>query len=284
LNENLAKYFTTTVGLVCTSFADEVNIMAAEWTYLVAKTPPHVAIVISDNALTQRVAETAGEFSVTLCSARQAALADFAGSISGRQIDKTASRLLSLRAPEVTSTPWADGGLLALECQVRHVVPLPAYLMLIGEALAVHADPSRLSQPLVKHGAMHALGEPLTGQAAVAAAELSQSDGQELRVAATGPGAADGTPWRVSLVGPAGAELFLGEASPNQYGDLLASFRLPGAAARWNLPESAVRVERDGLDPGWAAISFRGFRGETNRQRPGQFAAEAADKFLASRC
>ena len=274
---NLAKYFTTTVGLICTRLADDVNIMAAEWTYLVAKEPPHVAVVLSEKTLTGEVAPSAGEFCVTLCSARQAALADFVGSVSGREIDKTATELLSLRPSGVVSTPWAAGGLIALECRVQRVVPLPGYQMLIGEVLAAHADDTRIDQPLVKHQAMHALGGPLLDRTAVAAAELRGTGEPELRVAASGPLAAPGAPWRVTLVSDEEGPVPLGEARPNQAGDLLASFRLPEAARHWDLSRSRVCVEREGLDPGQARISSRGHA----RSVPGPGREAAADAGLS---
>jgi flavin reductase (DIM6/NTAB) family NADH-FMN oxidoreductase RutF len=231
--------------------------MAAEWTYLVSKEPPQAAVVVSNDALTQEIAIGTGEFSVTLCSAGQAALADFVGSVSGRDIDKTASLLINLCEPLAISTPWVGGGIAALECEIRQIVPLPGYQMLIGEVLATHADGPTPGQPLVKHGAMYALGERLTLPNVVAAAELRGGERPQIRVAAAGQPPDEETPWRVSLVDGGQRAVPLGEVPPNAHGDLLASFDIPESAASWNLSSAEILVEREGIDPGRARISFR---------------------------
>lgn len=257
MSRNLAEYLTSTVGLICTRHADGINIMAAEWTYLVSKEPPQAAVVISDEAFTQAAALGAGEFSVTLCSADQAALADFAGSVSGRDIDKTSSDLVELREPVAISTPWVGGGLAALECRITQVVELPGYQMLIGEVLATHADEAKLGDPLVKHGAMYSLGAPLHRCAVVAAAGFSAGTRPRVRVAAAGHSSDESAVWQVFLSDGRGTTVPLGTAAPTEYDDLLAWFTIPEAAAKWNLSAAEILVRRDGLEPGRARISFR---------------------------
>lgn len=268
MDRYLTRYLTGTVGLLSMRFANGINIMAVEWTYFVAKEPPHVAVVISEDTFTSEIADWAGEFSVTLCSEDQAALADFVGSVSGRDIDKTASQLVTLREPLATSTPWVAGGIAALECEIRQTVSLPGYRMLIGEVLAAHVDEAKATQPLVKYGDMYALGEPLLRTAVVAAAELRGDHPQQIHVAAAGQVGEDETPWRLTMVSSDGRAVWLGEAAPNEYGDLLAAFGLPEACAGWNLSAAQVRVERQGIDAGWARISCRSAVGERLAERP----------------
>lgn len=257
MSRNLARYLTSTVGLICTRHENDINIMAAEWTYLVSKEPPQAAVVISDKASTQATAINAGEFSVTLCSAAQAALADFLGSVSGRDIDKTTSDLVELCEPVAISTPWVGGGVAALECRITKVVELPGYQMLIGEVLATHADDDNPGDPLVKHGAMYTLGAPIDEPTIVAAAEFLPGRNPRVRVAAAGHPEDESVAWQVFLADGQGTVLPLGAAAPTEYGDLLASFRIPLTAAAWNLRTAEIIVRRDGLEPGRARISFR---------------------------
>ncbi len=231
--------------------------MAAEWTYLVSKEPPQAAVVISDSAFSQAAALAAGEFTVTLCSAGQAALADFVGSVSGRDIDKTTSDLVTLREPLTISTPWIDGGVAALECQLTQVVELPGYQMLIGEVMETHADEARFGKPLVKHGGMYSLGAKLSPGVIVAAAEFLVGQNQRIRVAAAGHSPDESAVWRVLLTDGLGRSVLLGTAVPTVHGDLLASFAIPESARTWNLSATEILVERDGLEPGRARISFR---------------------------
>jgi len=255
--QNLARYMTSTVGLVCTRTEGGVNMMAAEWTYLVSKQPPHVAVVIADGGVTQTAAIKSGEFSVTLCSTGQAALADFAGSVSGRDVDKTASELVELCEPTVTSTPWVSGGVAALECRIAQVVDLPGYRMLIGAVLAAHTDDTKLGDPLVKHGAMYSLGAPAGEPRIAAAAEFLAGGSPAIRVAAAGHAPDESATWQVFLTDGRGGIARLGTAEPTEYGDLLASFDIPDAAASWNLRAAEVVVRRGGLAPGWTRISHR---------------------------
>jgi hypothetical protein len=114
--------------------------------------------------------------------------------------------------------------------------------------IAAHL-PDRPVRPLVKHGGMFTLGDPVRRTAAVVATRLL--DGGVLRVAATGPTADPGTPWRIALIAPDGAVTGLGEHVGDGNGDLLVD--LP---ARDLCPAGhRVRVHRDGAEPGHAVIA-----------------------------
>jgi flavin reductase (DIM6/NTAB) family NADH-FMN oxidoreductase RutF len=250
---DLWKLATTTVGIVCTKNGIAINAMAAEWTYLVSKNPPHVAVVLSDAALTQQLASD-GEFSVTLCAEEQAALADFLGSVSGRDMDKAASHSLVLREPTTNSTPWADGGVAAFECTVTQVVDLPGYRMVIGAIVAAHL-PEEPRRPLVKHGGMYALGQPLDRKTVVTAAQIVDGAPLRIRIAATGAGEDPAAPFRISVVDPRNGTLHLGDALPDEYGDLLTELAVPDPPA-W-IEQSEVIVERAGASPGRSRLAMR---------------------------
>lgn len=253
---DLWKSMTSTVGLICArdDGADVTNVMAAEWTSFVNKRPLYVSVVLGPRTATRPLIEAAGEFSVTLCAEGQAGLADFAGSFSVTDVDKTGSELVRLGAPEATATPWVTGGVLAVECRLRQTVPLPVHTAYFGEVVAAHV-PDRPPRPLVKHGGMHTLGGPARRSAVVAAAELRQ-DGA-LRVAATCPDHDGPARWRVRLVdiGGDGATVPLGSHRSARHGDLLVDLALPAGLAGRSLDGHRVVVERDGAEPGSSRIS-----------------------------
>lgn len=258
-SDALWKSLTTTVGLVVTTRRNPsgVNVMAAEWTYFVAKQPLQVAVVLCEGTLTRDLIRDAGEFSVTLCSAEQAGLADFVGSFSGRDIDKTTSEDLVLHEPDRTGTPWVGGGIAGLECVVRQRVELPGYLMVIGEVVAAHVDEGHRGDPLVKHGRMYSLGPPIARRAVVAAAELVAGETRALRVAASGPTEPEDAPWSVTLVAADGRAWPLGEHECDEYGDLFAEIDLDHIDPVPDPTGYRVLVERRGLKPGRAAVSDR---------------------------
>ncbi|MFF5444124.1 flavin reductase family protein [Streptomyces sp. NPDC012888] len=249
----LWKHLTSTIGLVSVRHAHGVNVMSAEWTYFVNKEPLYVAVVLSGRSDSRALLAESGEFSVTLCAEEQAELADFAGSFSLSEIDKTSSELVAFGEPAATGTPWVSGGLVSMECALRHTLDLPVHRMYVGEVVAVHEAGSG-HRPLVKHGPMHSLGAPVRRSAVVAAAEV-QDDGT-LRVAATGPAAEGEDLWRLSLEAPDGTSVDLGAHPSGEYGDFLVDLPLPAA-----LPEGArLRVDRDGAKPGYARLLRRAGR------------------------
>jgi flavin reductase (DIM6/NTAB) family NADH-FMN oxidoreductase RutF len=232
--------------------------MAAEWTYFVARDPLHVAVAIGDGAYTQGLIEEAGEFAVTLCSASQAALANFVGSFSGADIDKTSSRLLELSPGVEIATPRVAGGVFSAECRVAANVRLPGFKLFVGEALAMYVDEKASSDPLVKHGAMYEVGEPIHDDRIAVAAELVDGGTPTLRVAASiQVGERLDAPWTVSLVSPDGRRRALGEVSSNEYGDMFAEFELPEMWPVVAVSACSVVVERPDASPGSASVSTR---------------------------
>jgi flavin reductase (DIM6/NTAB) family NADH-FMN oxidoreductase RutF len=250
---NLWKTLTSTVGLVSVRHGGITNVMSAEWSYFVNKVPLYVAVVLSPRAATRELLAQAGEFSLTLCGEDQAELADFAGSFSRQEIDKTTSELVTFGEPEATKTPWVVGGLVAMECVLRQTVELPVHAMYVGEVVAAHV-PRTAPRPLIKHGSMYTLGEPVRRTGVVVAASLLP-DGT-LRVGATAPAASDG-PWRITLSTGDGRDLPLGEHTSAEFGELLVDVALPVTLTASDLAACRVRVDRAGARAGHAAIAVQ---------------------------
>ncbi|GAA1137432.1 hypothetical protein GCM10009606_16740 [Nocardioides aquiterrae] len=248
LADPLWKKSTSTVGLVVTTDGSLVNVMAAEWTYFVAKDPIMVAVVLHEsNWTTARIAGLS-EFSVTLCSEAQAGVADFCGSFSGADVRKTSSEDLSLRDPVVISTPWVADGVMALECTIERRVGLPHYTMVIGRAEHVHGV-RESAPPLVKHDAMYSLGDAISRrQVTVGAAQLDHG----LRVCAVcDPHASREAPYEVALLGDRGEVVAKQSILPDEYGDLDCFLPVPPVGPG---PVRRVAVSRAGYDTGFATL------------------------------
>jgi flavin reductase (DIM6/NTAB) family NADH-FMN oxidoreductase RutF len=252
---DLWKSLTTTVGLVSALHRGGASIMAAEWTYFLNKNPLHVAVALSRRSATRDLIGGSGAFCVTLCSESQAEIADFLGSFSGCDIDKSSAAALDLRAADVIGARWVAGGLAAFECLVRQTVATPDYQVFVGEAVAFNHGTT--DRPLVKHGPMHALGPRLELTAIVAAANLLPPAGgrRYLRVAATGRCPDPGAPWQLTLVGNGRGEVPLAQCPPGEYGDLMVDLEIPGPLSAEDVSSCLVKVERSGLKAGWARVS-----------------------------
>jgi flavin reductase (DIM6/NTAB) family NADH-FMN oxidoreductase RutF len=194
----LLRYGTTTVGVITAVGPRGVNVMAAEWTYLVARQPPHFAVGLQTTNYSTRLVLERREFGLTLCDASMASLANFAGSFSGADVDKSRVSGVDLRDPVATTTPTVVGGSLSAECRVVHVVDLPGYALVVGEARWLHVDLAANDDPLVKHGGMHRLGEPIRS-AEVTAAATRRADGS-VRVCASAQGVSGEALWSVTDV------------------------------------------------------------------------------------
>jgi len=228
--------------------------MAAEWTYFLNKNPLHVAVGLSRRSVTRDLIGGSGAFCVTLCSESQAEVADFLGSFSGRDNDKSAAQALDLRAADVIGARWVAGGLAAFECLVRQTVVTPDYQVFVGEAVAFH--PGTADRPLVKHGPMHALGPRLELTAIVAAANLLPPVGgrPHLRVAATGRCPDPGAPWLLTLVAGDREEVPLAQCPPGEHDDLMVDLEIPEPLSAEAVSSCLVKVERSGLKAGWARV------------------------------
>lgn len=176
--------------------------------------PLYVSVVLSPHADTRAALECSGEFGLTLCSAGQATLADFAGTA---EADKSAGELMDFGQPVATATPWVQGGVPALECELHQTVDLPGHRMYIAESAATHR-PAEDCLPLVKHGGMFQTGDPAQRVSVVAARRP-----------------------------PDRTETDLGTHPSAAYGDFLADLPLPTSGDAWS--GVGIRVEPPAHDP-----------------------------------
>ncbi|WP_179083738.1 flavin reductase family protein [Streptomyces rectiverticillatus] len=245
LVEQLMRYGTSTVGIITAAGRSGVNLMSAEWTYLVARRPPHFAVGCQIKNHTTGLILERREFGLTLCDASMASLANFAGTFTGAEIDKSSASGLRLREPVVTGTPTVEGGTLSAECRVRSVVDLPDYALIVGEAVWMAVDPARNATPLVKHGSMYELGERILSREVTGSA-TAFPDGT-VRLCASAQGVDDPeqpVAWTVTLSpGTGGPEIPVGTVRDGE--DLDVVIELP----RTPLPGDALIVARPDCRP-----------------------------------
>ncbi|MFX4303726.1 flavin reductase family protein [Alicyclobacillus tolerans] len=181
----MAGAMTTTVGLITTSKGESHNVMAAEWSYMVSKMPPHILVCIYEENITgDWIAETK-EFGITFCSEKQASLANFSGSYSWNDITKLNSNLYDLYPAKYINPYLIRGGLLACECRLSNVISLPEYRLFIGEVLRCDFDEAMINSPLIKHGAMYSIGQRIDHGPTTFSADIIETEDNEtmLRIA-----------------------------------------------------------------------------------------------------
>lgn len=248
-SDALWKRTTSTVGLVVVRDVHGLNVMSAEWTYFVAKEPLMVAVVVHEENHSSALLRERSEFSVTMCSDDQAGIADFCGSFSGRDISKLSSDDIKLRPAAVNGVDWIDGGVLALECVTKQRIALPHYSMIIGEVVAAH-EPPLAKTPLVKHGAMHRLGDPVTRASVIAGASLVRGERPNVRVSAVS-GECGMEEFRVALLSKSEECLLNVSVAGNEFGDLDTDLEISEQVAS---RLDHVAVFRSDLVPGIARV------------------------------
>jgi len=145
MQDNVHRYFATTVGLITTDGKHGRNVMAAEWTMQVSYEPMLIAIFIHDSPTLWNIRDS-GSFGVNIASDDQAELVNIAGGYSGTEVDK-------LGIPGTFETydgklvPVIKGCALNAECCVRSVQEMGDHVMIVGEAEAAAFDGKK--SPLV---------------------------------------------------------------------------------------------------------------------------------------
>jgi flavin reductase (DIM6/NTAB) family NADH-FMN oxidoreductase RutF len=140
IQENVHRYFATTVGLVTTKGSHGENVMAVEWTMQVSYEPMLIAIFIHDSPTLWNIKDS-NVFGVNIASDAQANLANIAGGYSGTEIEKlTIPHTFETYPGEQIDVPMLKGCVLNAECKVRTIQELGDHIMVVGEAVVASFD------------------------------------------------------------------------------------------------------------------------------------------------
>jgi flavin reductase (DIM6/NTAB) family NADH-FMN oxidoreductase RutF len=120
--------------------ADKANMMAAAWGGICCSRPPSVAVSL--RAATQSHGNILAReaFTLSIPSEDHVKEADYAGIVSGRDVDKfTVTGLTPIRAEHVDA-PYVQEYPMALECRLSQVVEIGLHTLFVGEIVDVKAD------------------------------------------------------------------------------------------------------------------------------------------------
>lgn len=134
------------VLVTCGDFMGDKNAITLAWVGTVASEPPMIAVGIRPTRYSFGLIQRYGDFVINLPRASQVDVLEYCGSVSGRVEDKfekagiTPDRAENVRAPLVREFP------VNIECKVRDRISLSSHDLFLGEVVAVHADPSVLTE------------------------------------------------------------------------------------------------------------------------------------------
>ncbi|MDR2726673.1 MAG: flavin reductase family protein [Deltaproteobacteria bacterium] len=118
----------------------KANVMTAAWGGICCSAPPCVAVSVRPERHTCQAIPARRAFTVSIAPCRLAAEVDYAGIVSGANVDKfavtglTAARSLLVDAPYVEECP------VVLECELFRTLELGSHTQFVGRILDVKVD------------------------------------------------------------------------------------------------------------------------------------------------
>lgn len=140
----LERLYPMPCPLVVGGTMDHADTLAVAWINVIASTPPSVAMGLRESRNTLALVRETGTFTVNTPSSSMAAQVDFCGTTNGAKVDKFAAAGLTLEPSALIETPMIAECPYNLECRVTQEVYVGSYVVVIGEIVEAHADPSIL--------------------------------------------------------------------------------------------------------------------------------------------
>lgn len=116
------------------------NIMTAAWGGICCSQPPCVTVSLRRATYSYAAIEARKAFTVSIPSQAQVARADYAGMVSGRDVDKFAACGWTPVRSDLVDAPYVDEVPLVVECRLLHTLEIGLHTQFVGEIVDVKAD------------------------------------------------------------------------------------------------------------------------------------------------
>jgi flavin reductase (DIM6/NTAB) family NADH-FMN oxidoreductase RutF len=134
------RMYPSPAVLVSCSNDGKDNIITLAWVGTVCSVPPLISISIRPPRYSHELISLSREFVINIPDETMAAVCDYCGTNSGRNVDKFKDmglhkeKCLSVSAPLIKECP------VNIECKVKEIIHLGTHDMFIGEVVRVNAD------------------------------------------------------------------------------------------------------------------------------------------------
>lgn len=118
----------------------KANIMTAAWAGICCSKPPALYVALREATYTYHAVVARKAFTVNVPSVEQAAVADFAGIVTGRKTDKFAAAGLTAVRSEAVDAPRVEEFALNLECSLIKTVNVGLHTLFVGEIIDVQCE------------------------------------------------------------------------------------------------------------------------------------------------
>jgi flavin reductase (DIM6/NTAB) family NADH-FMN oxidoreductase RutF len=114
--------------------------MAAAWGGICCSRPPCVAVSMREATQSYGNIRAREAFTINIASEDYVKEADYAGLVSGRDVDKFAETGLTPVRSELVDAPYVAEYPMALECKLLHVLEIGLHTLFVGEIMDVKAE------------------------------------------------------------------------------------------------------------------------------------------------
>ena len=138
-NEAIQQKYPEWVVLVVARDKDgKPNVMPAGWCMCTSSDPPMMAVTIKPSRYTHQCIEQTGEFVLAWAGEGQAGLIEYAGSTSGRDVNKFDDYPIESTDAHETDVPLILGCHAHLECKLVGQMTTGDHTLFAGEVVAAH--------------------------------------------------------------------------------------------------------------------------------------------------
>ncbi len=116
------------------------NVMTASWVSICCSRPPCLAVALRKATYTFGNIVGRQAFTVNIADESQVKLADYFGSVSGKDVDKFATAGVTAVKSDLVDAPYIQEFPLVLECKVIHTLEIGLHTQFIGEIMDVKAE------------------------------------------------------------------------------------------------------------------------------------------------
>ncbi len=136
----------TPAWLVGTYDADgRPNLVTVAWGGVCCSEPPSVGISLRKSRHSYDAIVSRKAFTINVPGETHVRETDFAGIVSGREVNKFADAGLTPVRSELVDAPYVAEFPLVIECRLIHTIEIGIHTQFIGEIVDVKADPSVLN-------------------------------------------------------------------------------------------------------------------------------------------
>lgn len=165
-------YPVPAVLVSCAGADGNKNIITVAWTGTVCSDPPMVYISVRKERFSYDIIKESGEFVINLPDEKLAHALDYCGCTTGAKVDKFKECALTAEESSKVSVPSIAESPVAIECNVKDIIPLGTHDMFLAEVLAVRVDDRYIDEKgafhmddvkliAYEHGQYRALGAKL---------------------------------------------------------------------------------------------------------------------------